>query len=123
VTGLYKIGQVDLAFDWLKGLARSANQGPFGQAHFCETVVAPEAGGAIKAPSDFPYINDWTVSSSGAWANIIIESIFGVRAGLKSIDAAPQFGKFDRNAALRGLRWQGRSYDVTRDGLVPSTLS
>ncbi|MCS7034041.1 MAG: hypothetical protein NZ561_08610, partial [Phycisphaerae bacterium] len=79
VTGLYKIGQIDLAFDWLKGLARSANQGPFGQAHFCESVVPPEAGGAMKAPSDFPYINDWTCASNGAWCNIIIESIFGVQ--------------------------------------------
>jgi hypothetical protein len=114
---LYKIGKVDLAFDWLKGLARSANQGPFGQAHFCESVVAPEAGGAIKAPSDFPYINDWTCSSVGAWCNIIIESIFGVRAGLQSIDARPQFGKFDPNAVLRGLRWQGKNYTATRHGL------
>lgn len=117
VTGLYKIGQVDLAFDWLKGLAKSANQGPYGQAHFCESVVAAEDGGAIKAPSDFPYINDWTCSSNGAWCNIIIESIFGVRAGLGGIEARPQFGKFDPKATLRGLRWQGKLYDVDARGL------
>jgi hypothetical protein len=118
VMGLYKIGQVDLAFDWLKGLAKSANQGPYGQAHFVESVVASDAGGAIKAPSDFPWINDWTCSSVGSWSAIIIESIFGVQAGLKSIDAKPQFGKFDRNAVLKNLRWQGKNYTVTRDGLV-----
>ena len=73
--------------------------------------------GAIKAPSDFPYINDWACSSNGAWCNIIIESIFGVRAGLDRIEAVPQFGKFDRNAVLRNLRWQGRNVDVTRDGI------
>ncbi|HRK30602.1 MAG TPA: hypothetical protein PLD59_05940 [Tepidisphaeraceae bacterium] len=117
VTGLYKIGKVDLAFDWLKGLAKSANQGPYGQAHFCESVVAPEAGGAIKAPSDFPYINDWTCSSVGAWCNTIIESIFGVRAGLQTIEASPQFGEFDPKAVLRNLRWQGKQYTVTRAGL------
>ncbi len=117
VTGLYKIGQVDLALDWLKGLAKSANQGPYGQAHFAESVVAPEDGGAIKAPSDFPYINDWTCSSVGSWCNTIIESIFGVRAGLQSIEATPQFGKFDPKAVLRNLRWQGKSYTVTKDGL------
>jgi hypothetical protein len=115
---LYKIGQVDLAFDWLKGLSKSANQGPYGQAHFCESVVNPEAGGAIKAPSDFPYINDWTCSSNGAWSNIIIESIFGVRAGMSGIEARPQFGKFDPNATLRNLRFQGKLYTVTRNGLV-----
>jgi hypothetical protein len=117
-TGLYRIGEVDLAFDWVKGLARSANQGPFGQAHFCETVVDPEDGGAIKAPPDFPYITDWTCSSNGAWTNIIIESIFGVRATLANgISAVPQFGKFDANAVLKNLNYQGKNYTVTKRGI------
>ena len=119
VTGLYRIGQVDLAFDWLKGLARSANQGPFGQAHFAESVVAPADGGARKAPPDWPYINDWTCSSNGSWTNVIIEAIFGVRATLnQGITAQPQFGRFDRNAVLRNLRYQGRTYTVTRKGIA-----
>jgi len=117
VTGLYKIGEVDHAFDWLKGLAKTANQGPYGQAHFAETVFDPEDGGARKAPPDFPYINDWTCSSNGSWCNIIIESIFGVRAGLDGITASPQFGKFDPNAVLRNLNYQGTNYTVTRQGI------
>ncbi|MBC8107288.1 MAG: hypothetical protein H7Z14_11910 [Anaerolineae bacterium] len=118
VTGLYRIGEVDLAFDWVKGLARSANQGPFGQAHFCETVVDPEDGGAIKAPPDFPYITDWTCSSNGAWTNIIIESIFGVKATLANgISAEPKFGKFDPNAVLKNLNYQGKNYTVTKRGI------
>lgn len=119
--GLYRIGQVDRAFEWLKGLSRSANQGPFGQAHFAETVVPPEAGGARKAPADFPYINDWTCSSNGAWTNVIIESIFGVNATLNDgITAAPQFGPFDRDAVLRNLAYQGKRYTVSRKGIVPA---
>ena len=118
VTGLYRIGEVDLAFDWVKGLARSANQGPFGQAHFCETVVDPEDGGAIKAPPDFPYITDWTCSSNGAWTNIIIESIFGVRATLANgVSAEPKFGKFDSSAVLRNLNYHGKNHAVTRMGI------
>jgi hypothetical protein len=118
VTGLYRVGEVDLAFEWLKGLARSANQGPFGQAHFAESVVEPEADGARKAPPDFPYITDWTCSSNGSWCNVIIESIFGVNATLnRGISADPKFGKFDRDARLRNLRYQGRTYDVTMDGV------
>jgi hypothetical protein len=121
VTGLYKIGQVDLAFDWLHGLAKSANQGPFAQAHFAESVIAPDAGGARKAPSEWPYITDWTCSSNGAWTNIIIESIFGVRATMNNgISATPQFGKFDREAVLSNLRYQGKFYMVTRKGLSAS---
>ena len=119
VTGLYKIGQADLAFDWLHGLAKSANQGPFGQAHFAESVIAPDAGGARKAPFDWPYITDWTCSSNGAWTNIIIESIFGVRATLdRGITATTQFGKFDRDAVLRNLRYHGKLFTVTRTGIV-----
>jgi hypothetical protein len=118
VTGLYEIGEVDLAFDWLKGLAKSANQGPFGQAHFAESVIAPDAGGARKAPSEWPYITDWCCSSNGAWTNIIIESIFGVRATLnQGITASPQFGKFDSDAVLKNLRYRGKLYTVTRKGI------
>ena len=118
MTGLYRIGEVDLAFNWLKGLARSANQGPFGQAHFAESVVAPEAGGARKAPPDLPWITDWACSSGGAWVNCIIESIFGVRAGLDGkIEAAPQFGPFDPKAELENLTFQGKRYRVTRKGI------
>lgn len=117
VTGLYKIGQHDLAFDWLKGLCKTANQGPFGQAHFTETVVKPENGAATKASPDLPWINDWICSSNGSWANVVIEAIFGVKAGLDGIEAHPQFSSFDPDAVLRGLKWQGKTFDVTRKGL------
>jgi hypothetical protein len=116
--GLYNIGEHDLAFNWLKGLAKTANQGPFGQAHFDENVMPLESGGSLKVSADIPYINDWTCSSNGSWVKLIIEGVFGVKAGLNSIEANPKFGDFDPNAALRGLRWQGKTYDVTRDGLV-----
>jgi hypothetical protein len=118
VTGLYKIGKHDIAFDWLKGLARSANQGPFGQAHFVESAVNPESGGAIKSSPEGPYICDWTVSSNGSWTNIIIESIFGVNASLQNgISATPVFGKFDPDAVLKNLYYQGKYYNVNKNGL------
>ncbi len=117
VRGLYKIGRADLGFAWLKGLARSANQGPWGQAHFAETVVAPEDGAARKAPPDWPYITDWTCSSNGSWVGVVIESIFGVQPSLDGgLSAAPRFGPFDPAAELRNLPYQGRLYHVTRDG-------
>jgi hypothetical protein len=121
VTGLYRIGRVDLAFPWLRGLARSANQGPFAQAHFNETAVEPDAGGARKAPPEQPWITDWCCSSGGAWVNVVVESIFGVRATLRDgISAEPQFGAFDPSARLRNLRHQGRLYDVDARGLHPA---
>ena len=116
--GLYRIGQTDLAFDWLKGLSKSANQGPFGQAHFAETVVDAEAGGARKAPPDWPYITDWTCSSNGSWCTVILEGVFGVNASLTDgLSARPQFASLDAGATLKNLRYQGKRYHVTKAGI------
>ena len=117
VTGLYRIGREELAFKWLKGLAKTANQGPYGQAHFAEEVLKPENGGAIKASPDIPWINDWICSSNGSWTNIIIESVFGVKADQGGISAEPKFAGFDPDSVLRGLNYQGKLYDVTRKGI------
>jgi hypothetical protein len=123
VTGLYKIGREDVAAGWLRGLARSANQGPYGQAHFAESVVEPEDGGARKAPPDIPYITDWTCSSNGSWTNIIIESIFGVKASLRhGLSAEPKLHPFDQHAVLRNLRIGERLVDVDRNGVRERTI-
>jgi hypothetical protein len=122
VKGLYEIGEAELAFRWLKGLAASANQGPFGQAHFTETVVEPEDGGARKSPFEFPYITDWCCSSNGSWTMAIIEGLFGVRATPGSgISATPRFASFDPGASLRNVNYQGRLYTVDRNGLHEQT--
>ena len=68
LSALFVAGEGDVAFKWIKGLAETARQGPIAQAHFAETAVAPEAGGgARKAPSDQPYINDWACVSGCAY--------------------------------------------------------
>lgn len=116
--GLYRIGESELAFSWLKGLARSANQGPFGQAHFADGVIALDAGGARKTPSEMPYINDWHSSSSGSWVGVILEGIFGIQPTTnQGIAARPQFGPFDPKAELLGLWYQGKQFRVNKDGI------
>jgi hypothetical protein len=122
LLALYRVGEADLAFRWMKGLARSANQGPFGQAHFAETIIEPDAGGARKAPIDFPYITDWTVSSGGSWVSAILEGLFGVTGTLDGrIAARPQFSSFDPAAELRNLPYQGKLYNVGRQGVRPAS--
>ncbi|HEX9713817.1 MAG TPA: hypothetical protein VGB52_14850 [Actinomycetota bacterium] len=116
--GLYNVGKDQWAFAWLKGLARSANQGPFGQAHFTDTVIDPEAGGARKTPPELPWATDWACSSGGAFCSVIIESLFGVHATLADgVHAFPRFGAFDADARLRNLQYQGKLYDVDRTGI------
>ncbi|MGH2812341.1 MAG: hypothetical protein ACRDI1_06470 [Actinomycetota bacterium] len=116
--GLFKIGRGDIAAGWMRGLAASANQGPFGQAHFVEKFAEPESGGARKASAEFPYINDWACSSGGAWAELVINSVFGVQGGLDGvISATPQLDRFDPDARLTGLRFQGNHYTVDAAGI------
>lgn len=115
--GLYAIGEGERAGRWLRSMAATARQGPFGQAHFVEAVVPPHAGGARKVPPELPYISDWACSGGGSWTATIIEGVFGVRAGLDRLDASPQLAGFDPHARLVGLHHQGVAYDVDADGL------
>jgi len=116
-AALYRFGHADLAASWIHGLAASANQGPFGQSHFADGVLPPEAGGALKAPAEQPWINDWTCSSNGAWVDLVVRSVFGVTWGLDgTVTAAPQLAGLDPDARLLGLTVQGRTWDVDGDG-------
>lgn len=113
-----QLGGAALVADWLPGLARTANQGPPGQAHMVEEAVAPIDGGARKAPPQYPYLIDWSCSSAGAWCELVVESIFGVRRHADgSVTAEPELEHFDPGARLVGLRIAGRSYDVDAGGV------
>ena len=66
------------------------------QAHFTETFYEPESnGGAMKSPSDQPYINDWACVSGCNYLEPVVDSIFGMDAGL--------FGDITAKAAVRHL--------------------
>lgn len=121
LSGLFVAGELETAFEWMKGLAKTTRQGPLAQAHFVETFAAPEAnGGARKAPSDQPYINDWACVSGCNYLETVIATVFGVRAGLfGDISAQPAFGSLEANAELRNISYQGKSYKATRRGVEP----
>jgi hypothetical protein len=114
------LGRPEVVAEWIDGLARSTLQGPPGQAHFVEEAADPVAGGARKAPAQYPYLIDWACSSAGAWCELVISSIFGVRVGLDgTVTASGVLEHFDPDARLEGLRVQGRSYTVTASGVRP----
>ncbi|HWD82954.1 MAG TPA: hypothetical protein VG497_28840 [Kribbella sp.] len=116
---LFALGRGDVLLDWLPGLAKTANQGPCGQAHFVEEAQPAMAGGAAKAPSQFPYLIDWSCSSSGAWVSLVLEGVFGIEVALDgTVTASPQVAALDPDARLTGLRVGSKTYDVTADGLV-----
>lgn len=117
-AGLYRIGRGGHAAGWLRTMAASANQGPFGQAHFAEGVIDPVGDGARKVPPEEPYINDWACSSGGSWVELVINGIFGVATDGDTLTASPQLDGFDRRSRLRGLSHRGRLFDITVDGAV-----
>lgn len=122
---LAALGAPGVLLDWLSGLAQTANQGPMGQAHFVEEAVPGINGGARKAPPQLPYIIDWACSSSGAWIELVIESLFGVSVALDgTVTAAGCVAAIDPGATLRGLRVGAQAFDVHADGRVsPSGAS
>ena len=116
-AALYRFGHADIASQWIRGLARSANQGPFGQSHFADGVLPAEAGGALKAPAEMPWINDWTCSANGAWVELVIRSVFGTTWDLDgTVTSVPQLDGLDPDARLIGLTIQGRTWDIDRTG-------
>lgn len=117
--GLLKIDDPARVAAWLSEVAKAGNQGPIGQAHFVEDVVAPLKGGAYKASEDAPYIEDWCAISGGAFIDLVIESIFGVDPSLyDGIRAAAKLAAFDPNARLDGLYFQGKEYAVSQKGVT-----
>jgi hypothetical protein len=119
---LIRLGRPDAAAAWLPGLADSTSQGPFSQGHFADGVIDVDHRGAPKAPPHEPYILDWACSSSGAFADLVIQGFFGVDVPLDGgpPTATPRLDDVDPSARLRNLVIAGRSYDVTADGVAPS---
>ena len=116
-----ELGHPEVALDWLPGLARTANQGPPGQAHFVEEAAEPVNGGARKTPPQFPYLIDWSCSSAGSWVELVIAGVFGVHIALDgSVTVDGCVERLDAGAALRGLVVDGVSYDVV-DGEITTT--
>ncbi len=115
---LYDLGRGDLAAQWLPGLARSANQGPFAQAHFT-TEAAPDVnGGSRKAPPHDPYLIDWACASSGAFVGLVLEKVFGVDVPVAGPPTArPALLDVDPSARLTGLSLRGQTYTAGADGL------
>jgi hypothetical protein len=115
--GLYKCQPPSQIAPWLAEVAKAGRQGPIGQGHFTEDVVAPLAGGAYKASEDPPYIEDWCCISGGAFTDLVVDSIFGVEPTLyEGLRAAPKLAEFDRAASLENVHYQGAEYRADASG-------
>jgi hypothetical protein len=117
-SALLKVGEFELFAEWLPGLAATARQGPYSQAHFVETAAPAVEGGARKAPIEWPYINDWTCLAAGNFFETVVLGAFGLEPGYERLEAHTQLSRLDPTAILQGLRWQGGLYAIAADGRV-----
>lgn len=115
---LYRLGADRLrTASWLRETAKAGHQGPIGQAHFIEDVWQPQAQGAFKCPNDPPYINEWCCIAGGAFTDLVIDTLFGVDAGLFGLTTRSHLEGFDTKAELHGLRYQGKQYRVSNNNI------
>jgi len=114
---LYKTDASSEVASWVKQLAKAGNQGPFGQAHFVESVFPPEHGGACKSPDDLPYLNDWCCIAAGGFVDMVIDSIFGADLTLnEGIRVTSRLRDFDPQARLVNLPYQGKNFTISQGG-------
>ena len=114
LMALINSGNTEIALDWIDTLVDTANQGPFGQAHFSETAMDLDAGGARKSSTEQPWICDRTCSSNGNWVEAIIKGFAGLKTNVNgSIYAKPNYNDLE----LYGLRYRGKVYDLVNSKL------
>jgi hypothetical protein len=114
LLALIHAGEHDVALNWVEGLAETANQGPFGQAHFSETIMGMDAGGARKSSPEQPWICDWTCSSNGNWVDVVLRGFAGINP---SINGQLNANPIMKDLELYGISHHDRMYDLTKDGL------
>lgn len=114
---LAKAGRDDLLTQWLPGLARTAAQGPFSQAHFVETYAPTLAGGARKAPTEWPYINDWAILCAGAFFDTVLLDFFGLEFGYDTLRTRPRPGMLPGDAMLLNVPHHGTLHRVDASGV------
>lgn len=73
--GLLNIGRRDIVEDWMRGIARTARQGPFAQAYFEEGVFPATHGGATKVTDETPQCCHWSNISGGLFYTVM-EKLF-----------------------------------------------
>jgi len=122
-SALIKAGHEELFATWLPGLAATGRQGPYSQAHFVENYAPPVAGGARKAPTEWPYINDWTCLSAGNFFEMVVLGLFGLEFGYATLKAHPRLERLDAQARLHHVPWHGGLHLVAATGKIHPSSS
>lgn len=96
---------------WVKGFAKAANQGPFGQFQLAETTFPPHAGGAPKDAE-----GGWYEAASRGSMNLVIDIIFGADLTLyNGIQGHSRLMDFAPAAPLLTLNYLGRNFTISSE--------
>lgn len=71
--GLVRIGETELAKEWLEGIARTARQGPFAQAYYDEGAYPATLDGATKVTDELPQCCHWSNISGALFFSVMEE--------------------------------------------------
>ncbi|MEO6002001.1 MAG: hypothetical protein ABIZ04_17895 [Opitutus sp.] len=115
----------DRTTQWVRSLARSANQGPFGQAHMMPGPFPDESGGAQKAPLVMPLLAEWAALSGARFTGTVIDAVFGtVFSGSGAVQQKNcRVHHFDPGAKLHHV-WKGNSsFTVSAHGVQTETTT
>ncbi len=115
-SALVKHGRQDILARWIPGLARSAGQGPYSQAHFVEHAAPTVAGGARKAPTEWPYITDWATMCVGGFFELVVLHLFGLRFEADEITSTPNVALPGFEATLENVPFHGTARSFSTDG-------
>jgi hypothetical protein len=125
LMALCRCGDLESALYWIGagnesgGIAGVAKQGPFGQGtfHGGEGSLL-EGGAARKAPDSPPHYEEWIDVAGGAYINVILEGLFGVRSTLfEDVGASGSLLAHLPDARFYGLRHHDQIYDYSKGKL------
>lgn len=125
VLGLLRSGERgEWIAEWLEGVAKIVDQGPFSQAYWAEDLFPPEAGAASKCYDELTQGNHWVIGSGALFAEMILDGVCGLSADLKgNLTLAPGLPSWSKDVRITNIAVHGKSYDV-RDGMVfPKTAT
>ncbi|CAN5483255.1 hypothetical protein BH09VER1_BH09VER1_55200 [soil metagenome] len=119
VLGLLRNGERgDWIAEWLEGVSQVVNQGPFAQAYWAEDLYPPEAGAAAKCHDELTQGNHWVIGSGTLFAEMILDGICGLQAGVDgTLALRAGLDAWSRDASLSNIAIRGKSFEL-KNGIL-----
>jgi len=105
--------------EWLEGVARVTEQGPFSQAYWAEDLYPAESAAAAKCFDELTQANHWVCSSGALFAEMILDGVCGLSADLEgNLTLRPGLEAWAKDVAIFNISVHGQSYDLLKGCLV-----